>query len=143
MVRLIIFISVVLGFISCSNNSLEKKEIFSGDTVRFSSERVGLYVWTHNIDSIKYYQEKNKQINPFSPSMIDLSAPVYTYVPASLVINVKDKDQKIIVTFIWNSISPGAYRFDWWQYIYHLPHDVYFIEKIINGNSETYKAYFI
>ena len=141
MVRLIIFIPIVLGFISCSNNSLEKKQVFKSDTVTFSSEKAGLYAWTQSIDSIEYYQEKNKQINPFAPTMKDFSAKVYTYAPASLVINVKDDVQNIIITFIWKSISPGAYRFDWWQYLYHLQSGVYFIEKIINGTSETYKAY--
>jgi hypothetical protein len=118
--------------------SFEKN--FDGDTVTFSSENVGLCVWTHNIDSIKYYQEKNKQINPFSPSMYTFSANVYTYDTATLVINVKDKDQNTIVTFIWNSISPGAYRFDWWQYTNNLPSSTYYIEKTINNNSETHKA---
>ena len=118
--------------------SLEKN--ISCDTVLFSYEKIGLSIWTHNTDSIKYYKEKNKQINPFSLSMYTYSANVYTYDTSALVINVKDKDYNTKVTFIWNSISPGAYKFDWWQYVDNLPSGVYYIEKIINNVSETLKA---
>ncbi len=114
---------LVFALMTCKLFSFEKD--ITSDTVIFSSENVGLCLRTHNIDSIKYYQERNKLIYPFSPSMYTYSANVYTYDTSALIINVKDKDYNTKVTFIWNSISPGAYRFDWWQYVNNLPSGVY------------------
>jgi hypothetical protein len=38
-------------------------------------------------------------------------------------------------------ITPGAYRFDWWEYLgYNLPSGIYFTEKIINGKTENKKV---
>ena len=109
------------------------------DSVIFSSEKVGLTIFTQNIDSIKFFSDKDIT-NPFSPSMITYSVKINTFDTAKLVINFKDQYEKTLVVYKWKMIPPGAYRFDWWEYLGYLPSGIYFTEKIINGKTETKKV---
>lgn len=135
------FLILVLFFLTFEQLSFGKNK--SGDTVLFTSEKEGLLILTQNLDSIKYFPHGNKLLYPLSPTLQMFSARVSTIDTAVLTINMKDAFENNIAAFIWTSISPGAYRFDWWEYINDLPSGVYFIEKIVNNDSETYKAIFV
>jgi hypothetical protein len=132
----------ILFLFLLSGELFSTEKYISGDTVLFSSVD-NLVILTQNFDSIKYFPGENKLIYPLSPTLQSFSARVSTYDTASLTINVKDAYKNNIATFIWNSISPGAYKFDWWIYINDLPSGMYYIEKRINNDSETYKAIFV
>lgn len=114
----------------------------SGDTVFFSTEKEGLTILTQNIDSIKYHSKKENYPNPFSPSMKDYAAKVKTYDTTFLLITIKDKADIEIKSFRWEKIIPGAYRFDWWEYMDFktLPSGVYYAEIFSNKGVETNKA---
>lgn len=113
------------------------------DTVFFSSEKVGLILFTNNIDSIKYFPDAPPP-NPFGPSQKTYSIRINTYDTTKLIIKVKNKDEVIFV-YEWNMIPPGAYEFDWWQYAEYrkLPSGQYDAEKIFNNKSETSKVFLI
>ena len=112
------------------------------DTVKFTSAN-GLVILTQNIDSIKYYPGVNKVLNPLSPTNQTYSPLINVYNTAHVSIIIRDAHKNDFAAFTWDSISPGAYRFDWWQYANNVPSGVYYIEKIINNESETYKAIFV
>lgn len=106
---------IILCFIFVSSNCYSQS-----DTVRFTSEKVGLVVLTHNIDSIKYFPEKQPP-NPFGPSMEYYNERISSIDTTYLSVIVKDKDLNIIVVYIWNKILPGAYKFYWWNNLQYLP----------------------
>jgi hypothetical protein len=108
------------------------------DSAIFLSENIGLYVYTHNIDSIKYFSEEN--IPPYSPSFSSYSAKINTFETSTLSIKIKDLNEKCLFTFIWNKILPGAYRFDRWQFTNQLPSGVYYVEKTVNEITKTNKT---
>jgi hypothetical protein len=122
-------------------DKLDDKPISQPDTVIFSSEKVGLIVFTKNADSIKILEDQ-KYLNPFAPTMADFSPRIFIYEKSPLVIKVKDSSETDLVIYVWQSVLPGAYRFDWWQYMTHLS-GTYYVETILNNKSKTIKALII
>ncbi|RPI18041.1 MAG: hypothetical protein EHM58_06880 [Ignavibacteriae bacterium] len=137
--KVLIFLLTILLYYTISYASYYN---ISSDTVIFHSEKEGLIILTQNIDSIKYHIIKVNYPNPFSPSMRDFSAKINTYDSTALTINITDKLQKLIVTFIWNKIPPGAYRFDWWEYVdmKGLKSGVYYVETFTKEGAKSTKA---
>jgi len=124
-IKLIITIILLMRISSFSQN----------DSVVFSSEKVGLIIFTQNVDSIKYHSDQAPP-NPFSPTMTTYSVRINTYDTAELVIKFKNHLEKTLVIFKWDKVSPGSYQFDWWEYIKNIPSGMYYTEKIINDKSE-------
>lgn len=112
------------------------------DTVYFSSEKTGLILLTQNIDSIKYFPETPPP-NPFSPTMDSYSVRINTYDTTNLTVNFKDIYEEVLIVYKWNNIPPGAYKFEWWNYIQSLQSGTYFTEKIIGNKSEINKVIYI
>lgn len=130
-------IPIVLSFRNLFGFFLINLSIFSqADTVYFSSDKVGLILFTNNIDSIKYYLEV-PPLNPFSPSMESYSLRINSYDSTKLIIKVKNVNEEILLVYIWNKIPPGAYRFDWWQYIdfRNFSSGKFSVEKIFNNKT--------
>jgi len=117
------------------------QSIFSQcDSVVFSSDKVGLVILTQNPDSVKYYSGKGNYPNPFSPSTIDVCVFINSLEENKLTISVKNYFEECLMKFIWDKISPGSYRFDWWLYMHNPPSGVYFTEKIIGNDSVSHKV---
>jgi hypothetical protein len=113
-----------------------------GDTLAFSSEKDRLIILTQNPDSIKYHIKKGNYPNPFSPSMKDYAAKINTYDTTYLIVSIQDAHYAEVKTFRWEKVTPGAYEFDWWDYLNfeELPSGVYYVDVIINNGKETTKA---
>ena len=109
------------------------------DFIVFSSDKIGLYAYTRNIDSIKYFSDDYEKPSIFSPSSREFSPHINCLHTSKLEIRIRDKYGNYIATFIWKSILPGAYKFDWWIYIRNLAFGVYYIEKIVDNDSEVHQ----
>ena len=120
--------------------SLISMDLFcQNDTVIFSSEKVGLIILTQNIDSIKYFPEKQNP-NPFGPTMETYATRINSWDTAELSVTIKDNNQNILVVYIWHKILPGAYKFYWWENMQYIPAGIYYIETNINNKITTNKA---
>ena len=130
---------ILIGFFLINLSLLSQ-----ADTVNFTSEKVGLILITNNLDSIKYYPDSPPP-NPFGPDMNTYSVRINTYDSTKLIIKIKDINQEDLIIYIWDSIPPGSYKFDWWQYaeFRRFPSGKYYGEKIYNNKTETSKIIFI
>ena len=129
---------ILTGFLLISQN------IFCQcDSVVFSSDKIGLYAYTRNIDSIKYFSDDYEKPSPFGPSSREFSPHINCFDTGKLEIKIKDASERCVITFIWNSVIPGAYKFDWWVYTPTLPSGIYYIEKNSDGIINTHKIVII
>jgi len=136
---LVIFILLTISNISLADYAGTPSIIDT--TIRFEGND-GLIVFTLNPDSVDFYERVSSPVNPFSPTQETYSAYIFVRDSSSATVLIKGIQGKILSTFHWDLLSPGAYKFRWWEHI-ELPSGTYFVVIKTKDGIRSRKALLI
>lgn len=100
-----------------------------------------LILLTDNPDSVNPYLDK-PCIQPSSSNNC-FSIVIRNHDTSKLKMTFKDLNGVKMGTLVWNKLSPGIYRFDWWKYYCFKISGVYHIDVKYKDIIETKKIIFI